>query len=484
MFRFSTVVLTLLFIPPAMAADGFVVVKPVVEVEEEVFSYVSADNGSGPTWCSGAPTLVRVGETLFASGLETLPNVKPLHNVRWTFWKRDAVRWELQQVDPKERTREPCPLVGFPDGRLLMSVNPTLVTNPEQRSGPARPELLEFLASDPKRPPKTLSPAWDGDPPFSEHSYRFFGADAAAGEAVMLNQIGYSHKEWALLKRDGTWAAGKLMNVPSRPGDIHAYRPPYNLHRFNYGSVVLKDRAAYVTGCVSYANWDRAGEKELAGILEGQSARVRLGSLANRRRMMFTWTPEITTTPFREWIEVGSTMANGGWLFPGDLWVAPDGAAHVLWYEGPMPRRLRDEHFPDVKLTHAIKHAMVRDGQVVHRGTLVEGGEGLGDEIPQSIQPRFQITPENRLFALYYVSGTNGGGDRVSENRLVELLADGTPGTPVVVPLEHPFRMAFTATPRGGSPPSNLLDLFGIRADGPPSTICYARVRMEFKVEK
>ncbi len=272
------------------------------------------------------------------------------------------------------------------------------------------------------------------------------------------------------------------MNVPSRPGDIHAYRHPYNLHRTNYGSVVLQT-AAYVTGCVSYANWDRAGEKELAAILERKSARVQLGSLANRRRMMFTWTPDITAAPFREWVEVGSTMANGGWLFPGDLWVAPDGAAHVLWYEGPMPRRLRDERFPDVKLTHAIKHAMVRDGRVVHRGTLIEGGEGLADEIPQSIQPRFQITPENRLFALYYVSGTNSAGNRVSENRLVELLPDGTPGTPVVVPLEHPFRMAFTATPRGGSPPSNLLDLFGVRVDGPPSTICYARVRMEYKAE-
>ncbi|NLX98903.1 MAG: hypothetical protein GXY83_22370, partial [Rhodopirellula sp.] len=305
------------------------------------------------------------------------------------------------------------------------------------------------------------------------------GADAATGEAVMLNQISYSHKEWALLKRDGTWAAGKLMNVPSREGDIHAYRPPYNLHRFNYGSVVLKNRAAYVTGCVSYANWDRAGEKELADILKGESARQRLGSLANRRRMMFTWTPDIATTPFCEWLEVGSTMANGGWLFPGDLWVAADGAAHVLWYEGPMDRRLRNERFPDIKLTHAIKYAIVRDGQIVRRVTLIEGGEGLGSEIPQSIQPRFHITPENRLLAWYYASGTDAQGERVSENRLVEILADGTPGVPVVLPLAHPFRMAFTATPRGGSPPSNVLDLFGIRAEGPPTTLCYARVRLK-----
>lgn len=480
MFRFLMSVSLLVLVAPFLLGDDrFAKIKPLVEVEEEVYSYVPADNGAGPTWCSGAPTLVRIGEKLFASGLETLPGVKPLHNVRWTLWQRDASGWELQQMDPAERTREPCPLVGFPDGRLLMSVNPTLVTDPERAAGPARPELLEFHAAHPKTPPKTLSPAWDGEPQFSEHSYRFFGADAATGEAVMLNQISYSHKEWALLTRDGTWAAGRLMNVPSREGDIHAYRPPYNLHRFNYGSVVLRDRAAYVTGCVSYANWDRADEKELADILQGESARQRLGSLANRRRMMFTWTPDITATPFGEWLEVGSTMANGGWLFPGDLWVAADGAAHVLWYEGPMDRRLRNERFPDIKLTHAIKYAIVRDGRVVRRVTLIEGGEGLGSEIPQSIQPRFHITPENRLLAWYYVSGTDAQGERVSENRLVEILADGTLGVPVVLPLAHPFRMAFTATPRGGSPPSNLLDLFGLRADGPPTTLCYARVRLQ-----
>lgn len=145
------------------------------------------------------------------------------------------------------------------------------------------------------------------------------------------------------------------------------------------------------------------------------------------------------------------------------------------WAAGKL---LRNEHFPDVKLTHAIKHAMVRDGRVVHRATLIEGGEGLGSEVPQSIQPRFHITPGNRLFAWYYVSGTDRKGEPIAENRLVELLPDGTAGTPVVLPLAHPFRMAFTATPRGGSPPSAILDLFGIRADGPPATLCYARVRL------
>jgi hypothetical protein len=480
MFRIPTgVLLSISAAALALGQDEFAALKPVVEVEEEVYRYVPADNGASPTWCFGAPILVRMGETLFASGLETMPDAKPLHNVRWMLFRRDANGWELQQVDPTGRTREPCPLVGLPSGRIVMSVNPTLVTDPERQAGPARPELLEFKAADPKAPPKTLLPAWDGEPQFTEHTYRLFGADAATGEVILLNNVGYSQKEWALLKRDGTWAIGRLMNVPSREGDIHAYVPGYKYHRFNYGSVVLAGRAAYVTGCVSYANWDRAGEKELETILAGQTARNRLGSLANRRRMMFAWTPDITATPFSPWLEVGSTMDTGGWLFPGDLWVSPDGMSHIVWYEGSMDRRLRDEQFPDVKLTHAIKHALVRDGRVVHRATLMEGGEGLGSEVPQSIQPRFHITPNNRLFVLYYVAGADRQGNRISENRLLELLPDGTPGTPTVLPLAHPFRVAFTATPRGGSPPSAVLDLFGSRADGPPSTLCYARVRLE-----
>jgi hypothetical protein len=183
MFRFSMpVMLVVLFVPSLWGDDRFAELRPVVEIEEEVYQYVPADNGAGPTWCSGAPALVRWGEVLFAPGLETLPDVQPLHNVRWTFWKRDATGWKLQQVDPMERTREPCPLVGFPDGRLLMSVNPTLVTDPQRRAGPARPELLEFHAADLKAAPKTLSPAWDGEPPFTEHTYRYFAADSDTGK--------------------------------------------------------------------------------------------------------------------------------------------------------------------------------------------------------------------------------------------------------------------------------------------------------------
>jgi hypothetical protein len=65
----------------------------------------------------------------------------------------------------------------------------------------------------------------------------------------------------------------------------------------------------------------------------------------------------------------------------------------------------------------------------------------------------------------------------VAENRLFEILADGTAGQPVRVPLDQPFTSFFTATVRGGSAPSDVLDLLGVRA-GSGNAIGYARIRL------
>ena len=43
---------------------------------------------------------MRIGDDVFASGLETLTNVKPLNNCRWTLYQRGKSGWQLQQVDP------------------------------------------------------------------------------------------------------------------------------------------------------------------------------------------------------------------------------------------------------------------------------------------------------------------------------------------------------------------------------------------------
>ncbi len=107
----------------------------------------------------------------------------------------------------------------------------------------------------------------------------------------------------------------------------------------------------------------------------------------------------------------------------------------------------------------------------------------LGDPIAT---PRFHATPDGRLLVVYYVS--DGAG--LSENRLIELLPDGSTSDSVALPLEHPLTQFFTASPRAGCAQSWTLDMLGHRRGGWQPTegtdgrewdavISYARVRLD-----
>jgi hypothetical protein len=95
----------------------------------------------------------------------------------------------------------------------------------------------------------------------------------------------------------------------------------------------------------------------------------------------------------------------------------------------PDPSGLRNERFPDIERVWALKYAVVRRGQVVLRRTLISGGEEGSTEIPG--RARFQVMPDGRLFVVYYVHGRSAAGEPLSENRMMELLPDGTSTPPV-----------------------------------------------------
>src|SRR5689334_21032767 len=93
----------------ACAAD----LSPVVEIEEDVYTFTNANNGAGPMWCHGSTCLVRSGKHLFASGIETVPDAKPLNNCRWMLFERQENGWEQARLDTDGRTREPAPMAAF-----------------------------------------------------------------------------------------------------------------------------------------------------------------------------------------------------------------------------------------------------------------------------------------------------------------------------------------------------------------------------------
>lgn len=435
--------------------------KPVVELEEDVYRYEPADNGAGPLWCSGSTCLVRIGEHVFASGLETLKGVPPVNNCRWLLFRREATGWDLERADDSGRTREPSPLAGFPDGRLFLSANPTLGRAPEPHGGPARPEVFQFVAENPAAAPERILPGWAGAPRFSEHSYRSFAADGPNRELILMQNVGYTHAEWSFRDRDGQWSAqGKL--VWPWGADYDQPQPI----RICYPTVALSNRAVHFCGVSDivepYQNW-REYKKQLTGRDWDYDF----------RRLFYTWTPDIAAGKFGAWVEIASRDKTCGWISPCDLWVAPDGAAHLLWVERALDERLREKFFPDARQSYQLNYAVVRGGAVVRRRSLVQAGEG--GEVPAAA--RFQVTPENRLFVFYYVHGSGGAGRRVSENRLLEVYPDGTCSLGVRVPLAGPFTRYFTATIRAGSPPSRTLEVLGHRA-GSPLIMSYARIRL------
>ena len=435
--------------------------RPVVESELEVYQYRSADNGAGPLWCGGSTCLVRLGDRVFASGLETLAEAKPLNNCRWLLFTLGAGGWEQVHADPSGLTREPSPLAGFADGRLFLSVNPTLV--PGAYSGRARPEILEFAASDIRSAPKTLVPVWRGTPEFTEHSYRSFAADGERGELLLLQNIGYTHAEWTFRDRTGAWAAQGQLVWPW--GAEYAKPEPI---RTCYPNVILRDRAVHFCGVSDIIEpnpeW-RAFKKELTGKEWDYDF----------RRLFYTWTPDLTREPFRKWVEVASRESTCGWITPGDLWVGPDGRVHLVWSERALDERLRGRFFPQARQSHAVNYAVLRDGAVATRRTLALAEEGGSREIPSA--PRFHVTPEGRLFVVFYVSGSDASGKGVSENRLIEIGADGMVGKAETLPLRQPFSQFFTATVRAGSAPSNLVEMLGQPAGG-GTVIRYARIRL------
>ncbi len=439
---------------------------PEVELEENVYAFTDARNGADPMWCSGSTCLVRDGTNVFASGLETLSDVPPLNNCRWLLFSRTAQGWKQVRSAPVSLTREPCPLATFQPDRIFLSDNPTLA--PGQPAGPARPGLIEVSVADTSAPRARLTPEWSGTPDFTEYSYRSLAADNAAKELILFVNSGRDTNtswgvDWAFLDRSGIWTAKGELRWPF--GDN--YSPPQPI-RLSFANVLLRDRAVYFCGVSSIPEpndaW-RAFKKTLGGS----------DADLDHRRLFLVSSTDITTGVFQAWVEIANCEPTGGRITPGDLWVDDLGTIHVVWSECAIDERLREKFFPTADQSYRINYARVRNGVVTLRSTLASGTGGVSQPIPSA--PRFQITPDGRLYVIYFVGGTEAAGKPIAENRLLEIARDGRPTEPVTVPLQHPLNRYFTATPRAGSPRSDTIDLLGLRVDS-PKTVSYARVRI------
>lgn len=443
------------------AAESLPALKPAVEIEQEVYAYKPADNGAGPMWCFGNTCIVRVGQKVFASGIRTLPERIPLNNVSWMLFEGSDSGWKQIEYAHDMREREPCPLACFPDGRLFLSVNPNSC-GVKEKDGQAQPQVLEFQVTGKPEAFRTSIPKWNSEIRFHAHTYRSFVVDGDRQEMALFYSTAYDKTYWTFCDSNGQWNAQGELEFPWGA----EYDKPQPV-RLCYPVVQLKNRAVHFCGVSDivepYKKW-RDYKKQVTGREWDYDF----------RRLFYTWSDDISTGKFNKWIEIASRDRTCGWISPCDMWVGPDDLVHILWTERALDERIRKQFFPDEKQSISLNYAVIRDGQVVTRKPILHWQEGQKvGEVPG--RGRFHVMPGGRLLVFFQVHGNNADGKSICEDRLVEILSDGTFGQAVVVPLKRPMEGFFTASVRGGSKPSAFLDVLG-EID---NTIRYARIRID-----
>jgi len=428
-------------------------VRCTVEIEEVVTRYAPADNGAGPLWCYGSPLIVRRGDEVFLSAIETGENVPPLLNTRWQLWRRSSGGWKLEQHEQEYRQREPCPIAVSGKGAIFLSVNPS--AEPAGAThGRCEPQVLEFDPNGLGKPPRVHTPVWADATYFTEHSYRGLAADGATGELLLLNINAKSSDQFvSCCDGKGAWQAKGTIRFPVRSC---------------YPQVALRNGAAHVL-----AIGDIVEPIEEWKTLKYERLKREWDYVF--RRLFYACAPDIRHAGFSAPIEIDTVEETCGHISNLDLHIDRDGTAHLLYIKRPFQYVfIRDKYFPGRTIQVSLEHVVVKDGQICSRNTLTqitEGGDGL-----EPGYARFHVDAGGRLYVV--LAGTAPEGDRRRfANFVGRVGADGGPPTFQRIDMKHPFRTFFTNTVRGGSLPSDTIDLFGVADDDP--NLRYARLRLQ-----
>jgi hypothetical protein len=378
--------------------------------------------------------------------METGADVPPLCNTRPRLYrKRGTEGWQLVWAPPAFREREPCPLVTLGQGRLFLSVN-TSVMPPGTYYGKCKPALLEFSRN-------TLSTPQEHTPPFpqtatfTDHSYRGIAADSQRDEILLLHiDAQTSEYHYALRKHDGSWDPPGVLAFPIRAC---------------YPQVVLLNRVAHVLAIGDIVEpveeWRRYKREKTQREWDYVF-----------RRLFYTWTPHVPTEPFRPPLEIDNVDATGGHITNLDLWLDKQGVAHLLYLRQQTTPLLRERYFPNLPLRTSMEYCTVKDGRLVRKQTLMEGGEGLNTPHPR--YGRFHSPDGTRLLVVFAATEPDG----TWFNAVMPLLPQRE--EPTRIPLREPLTVFFTACERGGTKPSLLIDLLGIAQNG--TVLRYACVRI------
>ncbi|HIJ64701.1 MAG TPA: hypothetical protein HPP77_02015 [Candidatus Hydrogenedentes bacterium] len=435
---------------PATGAQA----TPEIEVvaEEDVYTFVNPNNGSGPLWCYGSTEIARLGDTVVVSQMETGEDVPPYSNTRWRLLRRTHGDWRLVAEPERYRQREDCPLAVTSNKDLFLYVNDAQYP-PEQRGGPCEPHLLKFSFNGERARQTKITPSWPTEPAFTEHSYRGLAADRASNHVLMLN-IDNKEGRGAPLRACLMKASGKVVANGAIAYPIRACYP----------QVALRNRAVHVLAISDIVEPIEAWRKfkfEQTGRSWDFVFRV----------LYYTYTPDLKKHDFFEPIEIANVDKTAGYIANLDLWLSPRDEAYILYSEREVASKLmRDKFFPDKSdrsLIADLHLAVLQNGQIVSRRVLIPGTDKR-----QCGYGRFHEAADGTLYALLHVSGQDVP---LNLMQIYPPLAD----PPLIpIPLKMPMGSFCLANVRAGNKPSDIIDMLG-HTKG--NTLGYAQLRLEKK---
>ena len=429
----------------------------MVRTDETCFTAPYPGNGSGMFWSHGSAQIMRYGERIFATGYEVGKDAPLYSNTRWQLWCRDADGWRLAQSGRDFEEREPCVLALLPRGRIMMFINPA--HKPVKMCALCTPQLLEVSADEPERPPRQILPPWPDRPRpvFIDHSYRGIAADEAAGELFLITQDVFTIKYgnwpycWSFMDADGKWAGCGRIHFPTRPA---------------YPQIAVRQRAAHVLGIEDI--WE-PNAKWHASKLKSNPRCDTWDYIF--RRLYYAWAPDVTRGRFAPTLEIDSVKDTAGHIRNQDLWIGPDGAAHIIYRKTNISSAaLRDEFFPGTPIVTTMDYVIVKDGAVVRRRELFRSGENDKEPCPGSAC--FHGLPDGRLLILCAMASRDGQ-NRMS-NFWLELDARYAPtGRRVPLKLKEPLSGFNPANERAGVPASATIDILSRGRE--PDSVRYVR---------
>lgn len=434
-----------------------------IKAEEDIYSYVPADNGASPMWSRGATTIVRLNDKVYASGLETDLSIDGLSRCRWLLFERKSSGWLLAARDLLHLNREPCPVAVFDDGTLLLSVNPKQADTCKKYCL-THPEILAFKGASMHEAPDHWTPIWGNNPGFNDHSYRALAVDSANHGLILFQNYMYDLAEWSFRDRSGEWTYNGSIHWP-----VDIYNGKEVPLRLCYSNVALKGKKAWFLSTSDIVEPNEAWQEYKKELTGNEWDYV-------FRRMFFSYSENITSEEFQPWIEIANRDATAGKVWHQDLWIDGGDRAHILWTEQAIDERLRDRFFPDSTQYNALNYTVIHQGKIIKTVPLVSYSEGDSDDLAPG-EARFHVTPDGRMFVFYYIRGKSASGEKVSENRIMEITQEGLPGQFRKIPFKKPFTNFQTATERAGCMPSEWIDVIGVR-EGQTNSISYGQIRL------